>query len=577
MGRGIVTIALLSPFAVFVGSGQDSDGAKVSQDRPSYRLEATSEVVQGFRSTDRTVYTYFWTFKGQERELWRVALDEKYEKHWIDRQGNVWVLSSGGVHGVRPGTFGDAKPMPNKLWIRDTAARELGFLNLPQAQYQIARPSGAEQPWGQPDIEEAKLTEITSFKTRFVLPHNNNTELHVYRIFDNDHGYRCLATWTKTGEQNQLDKVIEATSPIETTNPVSGRKDIELWSSSPGGSDGALVYFAGPPITGPEPIRTAQFVSGPISPPSYVTVTPNNKILWFDFGGYSRNVAHLDVLDHSARLVGRIDFVKNGMFENAYKAEQALDYTRLSIKRGTWWPYIERVERDSSSTPEIVGFGDSANRWYEVTIPSYSDKNGEVTVQRALASVKDLKKEPDYVGFQRTGERIWKSQDGTFAYRVRRFKNDAGRELAQQTFLRYLKNGLEHEYWSKNLYAEVIDALVTDEGRTLVMTSGEIKNVNTDKMEPFVHLETWNYSGQGYAVNLGDARFFGSLQVARSANLSQMTVEYEGDMRKIEFEGEDLLVHPVEVFTWSMNGTKVVKFSLTTLMPNGYPSMRIIK
>jgi hypothetical protein len=560
MAPGLCIVALLTPLTSSMTAPTDAAGVCASQEGIAYRLDAKPKDLSGYGLDFETVYTFYQSTKGSEREIWRITLNEKFYKHFIDGDGNVWVLSDS-PRRVRPGTFTSARATPSKLWVRDKNAREIGDLPLGSV---LATMPADLQPGPQfIELESVRVEHCTQSNTRMVIPYESGIKLHVYRLYDSEEGHRWIATWAEKGKVNPLEAIIEADSPHRSWFPIADRRNIEYWEGSPGSQSGVLIVLRHWSNTTPMPIPIVMSI---IKQPKadYVRVTPNNSVLWFSFDG---NKATLDVFNGRMGLIGRVDFIANGMFESAYDAERLLDFTRLETRQGRAWINMERADQSSLDQPEVVGFGDSENRFYRLTIPPYNERNGEVAIVREHVHAKHLDKEPNYIDYDLIDERKWNSKNGVFAYRVRRLRSAAGKTVTRQTFLRVEPNGEIHEYWSNSVYGEVLDAFVTDTGRSLVLTTGEVSNLTTNTKDPYALLDIRDYRGQLYRTNIANQHFFGSVELARTVDLSGLTVTYEGDIQKFVFEGDDLSMHSVENYEWKTAMGKTIRFAIEATTP----------
>ncbi len=539
--------------------------AQQDQDRPTYRLDAKTEVVHGFRSTNRTTYTYFWSFKGQERELWRVTLDDKYHRHWIGRDGNVWVASERGLM-LPSGTFGSTgDPQPDQVWVRSPDARDLAFVNLNRRYRLRTEVPGEQLPKSEIDWDSTGLTDFGPFNSQFKVVYKNLGELHINELRLTENPYQYLVTWNEgSSEQNALDQVVFSQNQIRSKRLPVRSESWELWSSnSP--SVHLLTVFQNDEF---DRHSNTRFVSRLVRlerEPTYIVQTPGGRVLVFTF--YNGRVADLSVLNGAGDVLGEIDLAALGGFVFPQDPQNELDYTNIQTLRGNNWVTMAREKPVYSGQPERFKLMDYEGNQILFKVEGHDPGKAPVTAERLSAADFRLIKEQPMDGFRVVDERRWSSNSGEFVLRTRKIANDAGSTFHRLTLLHVDKKveSHYHEMWSDTEWAAPLDAFVTDTGRALVMSVDAIQYSSSRPIDEVATFRIRDFRNQSFGpvYSLKHERFAGSFEAAKRLSFKELSVEYG---KPSEFQKQEDAIVPqvdIETFTWQFSEGRTLKFSLT--------------
>lgn len=536
-----VTVAMLCAIA---------SAAPIGQDRPTYRLETSTSIVHGFRATYQTIYTYYKEFRESKQELWRITLNEKYAGHWIGRNGRLWVLTDGPTKnlGIRMSV--------SRVWIRDPDANELASVDVRNAMQLIPEELVLKFPDYELDREASGFSKQETFSSQFSLVFKHLGELHINEIFVSNERHRYIVTWNAEGEpESRLEKILFETPSPRSLHPLAELQNWEVWQPASGSRASVLTIYGQKEFLRHRNVDMVVQQQLLYQLPSYVTMTPANRVLWFSFPELNATEeASLFVFNSRGGLIGEVDMMRVGGFKSTRNAKRSLHYTNVQSLNHNNWETMAKVDRYFAG-PETIKIVDGLGTHYIITIDGYGNRGSSVVCETLSAEEFLFRKEQQFADYYLIDEKRWTSANGQFTLRIRKLEHKRGRILYRQTLILEDSSGrdYEHELWSMSTVTETNGVFVSDTGRTLIKRVDRIRYRASSPIDEITNLYARDYNGRSTAnFNLLSKGFFGTYEEALVSDLSGLSVSYDTPVNQIMFEGAYIPRYWRETYTWEM-------------------------
>lgn len=557
---------------VTLGCGDEVDPKKVASavgQTLRYELRARPDVKQGgIRSYATTDYEYSEIRPAGRRVLWTRTEREKYAAHWVSPSGRVWVLTESTAG---PGGAG-------RLWLRSPTGDLLGswpsymvFQRGPATNNASTAPHASELVAGGGRADEIKA----NVAERLRFPLRDGSEVRVVFLWPTDPAKSVALQGRPTlSGESLLEQALE-NPELETPafeRPLGDRSSLTIWRANalkPGGP--SLTWLGLMPWQGAGTARTMgrlQELRQMERSPDYVTRTPGNRILWFEFvTRQSPGRGVLRVMDTQGDEQAKVDLVAVGRFGSAKEAKESLKWQQPSFAKGQEWLPLSEVKDGWDTSREQVELWDRRGRRFVVTIAAGAARDTVKTEVQSGLRARRPKEDSDR-GRLVSEESVY-SQNRRFKLRTRWFEREGEPRSGRLTLCALAPEAsgtqAEVELWSTFILNEPAATYVTNSGRSLVFNFERIRSGTGKEPAEVATLIVRSPSGRQLAgLDLTQPEGYSTAAEAkRSIRWDAVALASKGKRADWETEGLRLPVWTSEEATLAHRDGRVVRISIS--------------